>query len=163
MTYQSDNNLLWKTWREAARTPVINAAINQIYHDLSNDIAQHNPVCKETGRCCHFDTYDHRLYVTTLEVAWIELQLTTQNRAALQTADLPNIDNCPFQSNTKCTIHPIRPIGCRIFFCDPSTKHWQASLYEQYLARLRTIHNDHAIPYQYIEWRQALDAARVCC
>jgi hypothetical protein len=53
-------------------------------------------------------------------------------------------------------VHPIRPFGCRIFFCDPTAQLWQEQQYQSFHARLRTLHEDLQIPYYYVEWRQAL-------
>jgi Fe-S-cluster containining protein len=67
---------------------------------------------------------------------------------------------CPFQSDKLCTVHAIRPFGCRIFFCDATTTDWQNQMYEQFHARLKRLHEELNVPYFYIEWREALRILR---
>ncbi|HZL35502.1 MAG TPA: hypothetical protein VFC78_09345, partial [Tepidisphaeraceae bacterium] len=65
---------------------------------------------------------------------------------------------CPFQIAGLCTAHPIRPFGCRLFFCDATSTAWQHELYEQLHGQLRRLHDELAVPYHYVEWRFALRA-----
>ena len=65
---------------------------------------------------------------------------------------------CPFQQNKLCSVHGIRPFGCRIFFCDPTATDWQNAQYERFHADLKRLHEQLGVPYQYVEWRQALSA-----
>jgi hypothetical protein len=53
-------------------------------------------------------------------------------------------------------VHPIRPFGCRIFFCDATATEWQNEQYERFHARIKRLHEELAIPYFYVEWRLAL-------
>jgi Fe-S-cluster containining protein len=55
-----------------------------------------------------------------------------------------------------CSVHPIRPFGCRIFFCDPTAGDWQQQQYELFHAELKQLHDQFEIPYLYLEWRTAL-------
>jgi len=55
-------------------------------------------------------------------------------------------------------VHPIRPFGCRMFFCDATATDWQQAAYERYHTRLKQLHQQLSIPYAYLEWRQALSA-----
>ena len=50
----------------------------------------------------------------------------------------------------------MRPLGCRIYFCDPRAAGWQEDLSERTLARLRALHDAHDVPYRYGEWRTML-------
>ena|SRR5437762_13365478 len=68
---------------------------------------------------------------------------------------------CPFQVSGLCSVHAIRPFGCRVFFCDSSSTDWQSEQYERHHARLKRLHEELAIPYFYVEWRQALAAVGV--
>jgi Fe-S-cluster containining protein len=141
---------LWRAWRDAAATELIDRAIAGLYAELDAEVARRGPTCWLSGKCCHFDAYGHRLYVTGLEIAWV---LT-------KTAPRPAIEGgCMFQQNKLCTVHAVRPLGCRIFFCQEGTQAWQNELYEAFLARLRTLHETHALPYRYMEWRAGLAAA----
>ena len=65
---------------------------------------------------------------------------------------------CPYQIAGKCSVHTIRPFGCRIYFCDPTAQDWQQDQYEQFHTRLKQLHDELSIPYLYVEWRQGLKA-----
>ncbi|MEM9414217.1 MAG: hypothetical protein AAGA29_01910 [Planctomycetota bacterium] len=71
------NAELWTTWRDAVRIAAVDDAIRAIYdevgqaiRDAPRDFPEGPPTCNASGRCCKFDTYGHRLYVTGLEIAW---------------------------------------------------------------------------------------------
>lgn len=67
---------------------------------------------------------------------------------------------CPFQVDRSCSTHAIRPLGCRIFFCQAGTEAWQQALYERYLDELRSLHDRHGVAYRYADWLALLDEAR---
>ena len=136
---------------EAAGRPDVRAAVDQVYAQLQSEIDLRRPVCVVSGRCCRFEEYGHRLYATTLELARFVMDLKTPSQSAWDGR------GCPFQINKLCSVHAIRPFGCRIFFCDASSTQWQQDLYERLHTRLRTLHDDLAVPYHYVEWRYALE------
>jgi hypothetical protein len=43
-----------------------------------------------------------------------------------------------------------------MFFCDATSTDWQNALYERFHERLKQLHETLAVPYFYVEWRQAL-------
>jgi Fe-S-cluster containining protein len=92
------------------------------------------------------------LFVTTMELAAFS--------AARGFADPPTPigAGCPFQHDKLCTVHTIRPFGCRIFFCDETSTDWQRQQYESFHAELKRLHERLGVPYFYVEWRQALRA-----
>jgi Fe-S-cluster containining protein len=49
------------------------ASVREIYSRLQVEIDRRKPVCVASGKCCHFESYGHRLYVTTLELATFAL------------------------------------------------------------------------------------------
>jgi Fe-S-cluster containining protein len=63
---------------------------------------------------------------------------------------------CPFQINKRCGVHPIRPMGCRLFFCDATSTVWQQQLYENFHSQLKRLHESLDVPYAYMEWRESL-------
>jgi Fe-S-cluster containining protein len=134
----------------ASKRPEVRAAIANLYAELQHQIDSRKPLCVLSGRCCRFEEFGHRLYVTTLELAAFLYNLNTP----LQTPW--DGTGCPFQQTKLCTVHPIRPFGCRIFFCDSTATDWQQEQYQLFHARLRQLHTDLAVPYAYVEWRQAL-------
>ena len=128
----------------------VRAAVNQIYHDLQQQIDARRPKCLISGRCCRFEEFGHRLYVTTLELATFLHDLK-------ESPD-PNWsgEGCRFQKSKLCSVHTIRPFGCRLFFCDSTSTDWQHEQYQLFHTRLRQLHDELAVPYFYLEWRQAL-------
>ncbi len=66
---------------------------------------------------------------------------------------------CRYQITGRCSVHTIRPMGCRVFFCERGTEAWQHDLYEAFLQRLQTLHTQLALPYRYMEWRAGLAEA----
>jgi Fe-S-cluster containining protein len=138
----------------SARADVCDAVL-RVYADLQRQIDARQPLCSASGRCCHFDRYGHRLYVTTMELATFVHELNASGATIPAAADPAT---CPLQVNRLCSVHPIRPFGCRIFFCDPTATEWQNEQYERFHARLKRLHDDLNVPYFYVEWRQALRA-----
>jgi Fe-S-cluster containining protein len=134
----------------AACRAEVAAAVAGVYADVRSVVDARRPRCDISGRCCRFEEYGHRLYVTTLELAAFV-------RDYAGPAD-PAWDGtgCPFQRSKLCMVHTIRPFGCRMFFCDTTSMEWQNEAYEQFHARLTRLHEELGVPYFYVEWRYAL-------
>lgn len=162
-------------WLAAAARPEVAAALDDLYADVAREIAARGPVCWASGRCCNFERAGHRLYATGLETACTIARLGTLapppggtslpvlsspptprplTRASLDEA--LDRGGCPLQAGNLCSAHGIRPLGCRVYFCDRSAQSWQNDLYERAMLRLRAIHDEHAIEYLYAEWRSLL-------
>lgn len=166
----------WGTWFDASQQGEIDRAIQHVYDQLDKQVAAKQPVCEQSGRCCKFDSYGHRLYVTGLEIARFLTQaklgdLPRDDAAcgsrATHALALPvlsqdpvALDGCVFQVQGLCEAHAIRPLGCRIYFCQPGTEHWQQDIYESHMATLRALHTQHDLPYRYMEWRAGLAEAK---
>ncbi|MFA9479163.1 hypothetical protein ACERK3_12800 [Phycisphaerales bacterium AB-hyl4] len=151
----------WQTWHDAAARRDIDRALRDLYARLDADIASRGPTCWTSGRCCNFDAFGHRLYVTGLEIAWFRQHAPSPNTRTPPASplSLPQLQlpaACRYQVDGKCSTHAVRPLGCRIFFCQTGTEHWQHELYEQYLNDLRELHDREALPYAYMEWRAGL-------
>jgi Fe-S-cluster containining protein len=136
--------------RHAAVRPDVIAAVRELYADVQQQIDARRPLCVMSGRCCRFEEFGHRLFVTTMELAAFVSQLSVDPP--------PPWDGtgCPFQVNKLCTVHTIRPFGCRMFFCDATAALWQNEQYEVFHARLKRLHEQMGVPYRYVEWRDAL-------
>jgi Fe-S-cluster containining protein len=155
------------SWLAAIARHDIRAGLESIYSDAAAAITARGPVCWASGRCCNFEKHGHRLYVTGLEAAYCIDQLPVV--AAKRPENFPEsglrlivlesaqqTGGCPFQVRNLCGVHAIKPLGCRIYFCDQSAQQWQQDLSEQLLARLRALHDEHGIEYRYGEWRDML-------
>jgi Fe-S-cluster containining protein len=146
--------------RTAAARPEVREAVERIYTDLAAEVAKRRPVCVVSGRCCRFEEYGHRLFVTTAELAAFVHGLESTPRSPAIDESIRNWDGtgCPFQVSKLCGVHAIRPFGCRIFFCDATATQWQNDAYEAFHVRLKRLHEDLGVDYFYVEWRQALRA-----
>ncbi len=120
------------------------------YIGIDAAVAARAPACLNRGDCCRFDAYDHRLYVTTVELAYFVRGLREQWRPA------DDRGACPFQIAGLCAARSHRPMGCRVFFCDPAAQTWQNAEYERLLAELKTICEAFDVDYRYVEWLSAL-------
>jgi len=147
-----DEELFEAVYRAAGREEV-RCAVQQIYDELQQAIDVRKPLCNTSGRCCRFEEFGHRLYVTTIELAKFVYDLQVGS-AKPQAAGDEN--GCRFQISGLCGVHAIRPFGCRIFFCDATATQWQQDQYEQFHARLKHLHEMLYVPYFYVEWRSAL-------
>ena len=67
--------------------------------------------CDACGRCCDFDAYDHRLYVTPPELEYLVASLDVEKFLSMPTS------RCPYNIDGKCSVYEYRFAGCRIFFC----------------------------------------------
>ena len=146
------NQAICRAVQEAGARPAVVDAVAAVYADLAAEVEAQRPRCELSGRCCRFEEYGHRLYVTTIELAAFV-------RAAGE-RKVPQWDGrgCPFQTGKLCGVHAIRPFGCRIFFCDPDSTEWQRAAYERFHGRLKRLHEELGVAYFYVEWRQALAA-----
>ncbi|MCC7388761.1 MAG: YkgJ family cysteine cluster protein [Phycisphaerales bacterium] len=143
-------------WLQAAADPQIAGELELLYEHIARDTAQRRPRCDQSGRCCDFDAWGHRLYVTGLEAAYLVARLEHPLTPGA-IADARARGGCPFQRALLCTVHSLRPLGCRAYFCDPTSTDWQQDLTERMLAELRALHDRHDIPYRYAEWRALLE------
>jgi Fe-S-cluster containining protein len=145
----------------------LSAAVAAVLAEADAEIASLRPVCRSSGRCCRFEEYGHRLYVTAAELAHFAHSLPPIENQKSKTENprpisLPQFfaqekpQGCPYQVGGLCTAREARPLGCRVYFCDENAQSWQGDLYERYHARLQQLHETHHLPYRYLEWRAAL-------
>ncbi|HZJ69582.1 MAG TPA: hypothetical protein VFF36_01525 [Planctomycetota bacterium] len=120
-----------------------------LYAHVDAEIAARRPRCELSGRCCDFERSDHRLYATDLETA-------AARAAAGGVPDAPS-GRCPWYVDGLCRNRAGRPLGCRVYFCDPGWESEMPAVYERYHAELRAVHDRHGLPYRY---RLFVEAAR---
>lgn len=149
---------------------IISTAVAGVLAAVDGDVGVRRPVCRASGKCCKFEAYGHRLYVTGVEM--VHFKRVMQGRATPVQAGgdaTPNVPltqffargtedqkGCPYQVEGLCTAREARPLGCRIYFCDENAQGWQNEVYEKYHAQLRQLHEQANVPYRYMEWRAAL-------
>jgi Fe-S-cluster containining protein len=151
-----------RQWLEVAGDHPAAAALEAVYARAAQQIEARGPACWASGRCCRFARAGHRLYVTGLEAAYCVLRAPACGPAGasgLRLAVAGAGEDCPFldgPARTRCGVHPVKPLGCRLYFCDRAAQDWQRRLHEDLLREVRAIHDAHAIPYLYAEWRGLL-------
>src|SRR5205085_9181487 len=86
----------------------------ELYREADREVAAAGPVCVASGRCCRFKEYGHVLFLSNLEA---EVLL-----AGAPPYDPQSVtpDFCPFQKGNLCTARELRPLGCRVYYCDPN-------------------------------------------
>jgi Fe-S-cluster containining protein len=153
--------------RSASEREDVVSAVAAVYGDVQLAINEQRPICEMSGRCCKFEEYGHRLYVSTLELAaFVAGREANEERGTMNderkagsllvVPSSPAAGDCPFQIGKLCSVHAIRPFGCRMFFCDSTATDWQQAMYEQFHARLKSMHDELGVDYFYVEWRAAL-------
>ena len=146
-------------WLAAVDTPAVATELERVYAMAAEQIARRGPACWASGRCCNFRETGHLLYVTGLEAAYCVRRLASAGRGRLSSGAVEAAraaGGCPFQVGNLCGVHAIKPLGCRVYFCDRSAQGWQHDLTERGLGMLRELHERHGIPYRYGEWRGML-------
>ena len=152
----------WQKWKAAANDGAVDGRITGMLKSLSDDIAARGPTCWSSGKCCNFNAYGHRLYVTGLEVCWTLSQIASRpSLLPLLEKPVDLAGTCSFQVDKLCGVHPMRPMGCRVYFCQQGTAEWQNQLYEKYQSQIRELHDELKIPYLYAEWRALLAEAKL--
>jgi len=58
-------------------------------------------------------------------------------------------DFCPFQRGNLCTTREPRPLGCRIYYCDPNYQETARQLSDQYLRRLKELADEEGLAWRY--------------
>jgi Fe-S-cluster containining protein len=118
--------------------------IERVYAELEADLAREGYVCRACGDCCRLAAHGFRLYLSTLELALI-LQ-----RCVLDRLPPERDGRCGFQQDGRCTIHAVRPIGCRTFFCEAEGGHL-SDLYERTLKRLKRLAETYGCRWEYCQ------------
>jgi Fe-S-cluster containining protein len=127
--------------------------VADIYEWLDNQLTKNTELanlCKACGRCCDFDSFEHRLYVTTPEIMYLAAKLGKEGIKPMTDG------KCPYNIEGKCTIRDIRFAGCRIFFCK-GDKDFQSALSNQAIVKFKSICEELQIPYRYVELKTALN------
>lgn len=129
-------------------------ALQAIYAALDAEIARRAPVCQLSGRCCRFVEYDHTLFLTTAELGVLLADAPAPSRP------LDDGETCPWQdAQGRCTAREARPLGCRVYFCDPGYEGQAAELTETFLARLKELARTYGLPWNYAPLHHHLRAA----
>ncbi len=131
------------------------AKVAEIYNWLDSQIRQNASLagqCNICGKCCDFDAFDHRLFVTTAELMYLSANIGAENIRPMTGS------KCPYNINGKCTVYQYRFAGCRIFCCK-ADKNFQSSLSESALEKFKSLCEEFDVPYHYTDLPTALNAS----
>jgi hypothetical protein len=114
----------------------------ELYREVDQAVAAAGPVCVASGRCCRFKEYGHTLFLSNLEAEVLLAGAPAYERPV-------SGDFCPFQKDKLCTARDARPLGCRIYYCDPSYQETGNRISEKYLRELKALSNEQGIAWRY--------------
>ena len=130
------------------------AAVQEVYQILDAEVAQLQPVCEISGRCCRFQEYDHTLFVSAPEFAILLADAPPPVRP------LDDGATCPWQDQKgRCTAREARPLGCRVYFCDPNYAPQGPAIAEAAISRLKEVVDRLGLPWNYAPLHRHLHAA----
>lgn len=148
--------------------------VAQIYTWLDDQIASQpegeKGSCRACGKCCDFDKFDHRLFVTTPELMYFKSKLENviarsfalslpKGETMKQSPFLPMQNGvCPYNKNGKCSVYDIRFAGCRIFACQGDSD-FQSELSEIVILKFKTLCTEFDLDYRYMDLKTALGNA----
>jgi hypothetical protein len=133
-------------------TGELRGLVMEVYAVADAAVAAAGPRCEASGRCCRFKAYGHTLFISHFE-AEILLESAPPYTRPVST------DGCPFQVEGLCTAREPRPLGCRIYFCDPGYGDRMAEITEDAIARLKAIADEHGAGWHYAPLHHFLNAS----
>lgn len=149
-----------EAWLDLSRRADVDAAISAAHAAVAEESSRGRPVCTASARCCDFGRVGHDLFVTGLEVAWTLDRIPPERAIGERDVEAATKrGDCPFlvgDTIRRCGIHPARPVGCRVYFCDPTREAFVQDLAELGARHVREIHDAFGVPYVYAEWRGLL-------
>lgn len=118
--------------------------IRAVYDQTDAEVARLAPACAISGRCCRFEEYGHTLFVSAPEFALLVADAPPPARPPDDGA------SCPWQDGRgRCTARDARPLGCRVYFCDPGYQPHASEVAEASIARLKRVVDDLMLPWDY--------------
>lgn len=123
--------------------------VERIYQRLDEEIQQQDALCCACGNCCDFESFGHRLYVTTPELLFFLHHIARDIQP--MTGDV-----CPYRMNGKCSVYPYRFSGCRIFSCKGDVE-TQNFISERIIKVFKSLCEKHSVSYRYVYLRDGLE------
>jgi Fe-S-cluster containining protein len=136
-------------------TPELRQRVLAVFAEADAAVVAAGPRCDASGRCCRFKEYGHSLFISNLEA---EVLL----ESAPPYAGMVTGDFCPFQVENLCTAREPRPLGCRVYFCDPGYQETGKTISETYLRRLKELAEEFGTGWRYAPLHHFLNEAEGC-
>ena len=129
------------------------AKVAEIYNWLDWQISKSADLagwCKACGKCCDFDSFNHRLFVTPPEIIYLAAKLDADKIKPMPT------NRCPYNIDGKCSVYKYRFAGCRIFCCK-ADQDFQSELSESVLKEFKSLCRQFRLSYRYNDLATALN------
>jgi hypothetical protein len=126
-----------------AVSDAVRRQVLELYREVDREVAAAGPVCVASGRCCRFKEHGHVLFVSNLEAEVLLAAAPAYDPASVTP------DFCPFQRGNLCTAREPRPLGCRVYYCDPNYQETGGRITEAYLRRLKALADAHGVAWRY--------------
>lgn len=130
--------------------PELRRQVLELYEDVDRRVADAGPVCVASGRCCRFKEYGHVLFLSGPEAKILLDGAPPYERPV-------TLDFCPFQKDNLCTARDVRPLSCRIYYCDPAYQETSNRITEDALHRLKELAGQHEVAWRYAPLHQFLN------
>jgi hypothetical protein len=134
-------------------SPELRSDVLAVYAAADAAVAAAGPRCDASGRCCRFKEYGHTLFISNLE-AEVLLEAASPYQKPVSG------DFCPFQVANLCTARDSRPLGCRVYFCDPSYQETGIAISETYLRQLKELAEEFGTGWRYAPLHHFLNAGQ---
>ena len=122
--------------------------VDAIYQGLRNELVQLDQQCTACGQCCDFESFGHRLYITTPELIYFRHFVAPPIKEMATGV-------CPYCVDGKCTVYPYRFAGCRIFTCKGDAEK-ENRICEEAIRRLKSLCDGYGLDYHYVSLPQGL-------
>lgn len=106
-------------------------------------------VCSACGKCCDFEGFGHKLFITPPELFFLKVNLGGESLKLMKAG------RCPYSTGGRCGVYEHRFAGCRIFCCKGDLD-FQNELSEKALKKLKALCEQFQIPYRYADLATAL-------
>ncbi|MHC4291024.1 MAG: YkgJ family cysteine cluster protein [Planctomycetota bacterium] len=123
--------------------------VDTIYHWLDEQISGLKQPCDACGDCCDFESFGHKLYVSTPELIYFQHHLGSNIKEMITGI-------CPYRIKGKCTVYPYRFSGCRIFCCKGEDEK-QNKLSEKIVRKFKILCDEYGTPYHYVYLKSGLE------
>ena len=114
----------------------------EVYAAAAAAVTAAGPRCDASGRCCRFKEYGHTLFISHLEADVLLDAAPPYERPV-------SADFCPFQVDNLCTARGPRPLGCRVYFCDPAYQETGNAITETGLRQLKALAEEFEAGWRY--------------
>ena len=123
--------------------------VDILYQWLEGELAALGQSCAACGACCDFESFGHRLYITTPELVYFQHHIGPDIRTMTSGV-------CPYRIDGQCTVYPYRFAGCRIFTCKGDTEA-ENRICEQAVKKFKDLCDQQGIPYHYVYLKSGLE------